>query len=88
MDNAPYHGTSDIPKSSATKAVMYEWLLDNLPLNERRNFGTISDFLKPELWDRIKTLKSKHNYFVLDSYAEQHGHKILRYIFRFVSLTF
>lgn len=78
QDNAPYHGASEVPKSNALKHEMYEWLEDNLPLNQRRKLPPEIFYRKFELWDMVKTLKKSTDFYVIDRMAESRGHKVLR----------
>lgn len=55
IDNAPYHGRADVPKSSDKKDVMYKWLEKNWDRPEP--IQPIKKYKKPELWQMVKERK-------------------------------
>lgn len=57
---------------------MYEWLADNLPLVDRRALLPIQFYRRYELWEMVKELKSKTNFFIVDKLAAEEGHEVLR----------
>lgn len=83
QDNAPYHGSSDVPKVRATMKIMYEWLMENLPLIDRRALLPMQFYRRYELWDMVKEIKSKGNFYKIDQMAASEGHEVLRYVVYF-----
>lgn len=82
VDNAPYHGSSDVPKSRDKKQVMYDWVAENLPLIDRRALEPIENYRKPEIWDIVKQLKGSKNFYKIDKLAELKGHRVLRFVLK------
>lgn len=78
MDNAPYHGRADMPKSNAKKQEMYDWLKEHLEGDEANEFLPIKEYYRHELWDMIKAKKKSSNFYVLDQMAAKYGHKVVR----------
>jgi hypothetical protein len=78
MDNAPYHGKTDVPSSSARKPVMYNWLRANLPPAKLEGFKPEKEYRKPELWGMIKGMKATNKFYLIDKLAMEHGHTVVR----------
>lgn len=57
---------------------MYEWLTDNLPLEQRRAFLPMKFYRRHELWSMVKELKGKFNFYIIDQLAADEGHEVLR----------
>jgi len=58
---------------------MYDWLADNLPEEEKAEFKTVKEYRKPELWNKIKSMRNSNKYYVVDQEAERRGHTVVRY---------
>jgi transposase len=69
MDNASYHGLSDMPKSSNRVGVMKEWL--DLKAIKYPHKAT-----KKIVWKIIQSEKGKH--YRIDQIAKEQGHEVVR----------
>jgi transposase len=71
MDNAPYHSTSDRPKSKDRVQVMKDWLkAKNIPFPEKA--------IKKELWALIKGQSKNPDHYFIDKLAKEFGHDVVR----------
>ncbi|XP_035707552.1 uncharacterized protein LOC118435498 isoform X2 [Folsomia candida] len=77
VDNAPYHGSAEVPVSRDKKGVMYTWLTNHWDPS-RGPIKPEKQYLKWELWDIIKSMKVGNKYYVIDKLAKEAGHEILR----------
>lgn len=76
MDNARYHSSNTCPKQNDKKHTLYAWLQqqaltdDTICLVEEKNMR------KFELWDIIKGLKEKNNYYEIDRLAREYNQQV------------
>lgn len=73
MDNAKYHSVKSekVPTTAWRKQDIQSWLRD-------RKIVYTSDMLKIELLQLVKSIKEKHERYVIDEMVKLHGHTILR----------
>jgi len=58
---------------------MYDWIYENISDEERAQMKPVKDFRKPELWNKIKTMRNSNKYYIVDQEAEKRGHTVVRY---------
>lgn len=75
-DNAPYHGRAEVPKCTARKAELYNWLKANL--GDKETLKPEKAYKRPELWSMVKAKKKSSEFYVIDRMAAARGHRVLR----------
>jgi len=79
IDNAPYHTTSDAPKSNAKKQELLNYLVKIDNDGKLTGFDKTQKYLRPQLWEMVlKYKKENPDHYLIDKLAKEYGHTVVR----------